>query len=127
LKKASQLEKLAKVYFGMIKSNPKIFDKFYQTIRGGFNSEFIRFELEELARPISAQCYPSSKVDVEESQTVKFGLECDIELKDVFAEIWLDEVTNSHQSGQNFSVVSQSIASNSMVDVFSLGRKFYFS
>lgn len=123
---SKKTKKLAKVYYGMIKGNSDIFDKFYKTIQSGVASglanDIMRFSLEQIARPMSAQCAPSSRVDIDESLVVTIELGSQIPLDDIKAEIWLDEVTTAIEQSQNYSVVSQSIASNSMVDVFSLGR-----
>ena len=71
----------------------------------------------------SAQCFPSSRVDVDQELSVTISVDLNIPLEGVQAEVWLDEICGIEtEPTHNFSLVSQSIASNSMVDVFSLGR-----
>lgn len=124
--KSNKIEKLAKVYYGMVKGDSAVFTKFYNTIQSGVAAglvkDILRFSLEQVSRPTSAKCSPSSRVDINQKLTVNIELDCQIPLEGINAEIWLDEVTTAIEPSQNYSVVSQSIASNSMVDVFSLGR-----
>ena len=125
--KSEKLDKLAKVYYGMVKSDREAFSKFFDTIQSSVENssanQIMRFPLEQIAAPSSAQCFPSSRVDVDQELSVTISVELNIPLEGVQAEVWLDEICGIEtEPTHNFSCVSQSIASNSMVDVFSLGR-----
>ena len=81
-----------------------------------------RFNLARLATPISAQATPSSRVDINEEISIKVELNSELEIDDIEAEIWLDEVTgHPDHVGAEYSIASPSMSNYSMVDVFSLG------
>ena len=81
-----------------------------------------RFNLARLATPISAQATPSSRVDINEEISIKVELNSELEVDDIEAEIWLDEVTgHPDHVGAEYSIASPSMSNYSMVDVFSLG------
>ena len=77
-----------------------------------------------MATPISAQATPSSRVDINEEISIKVELNSELEVDDIEAEIWLDEVTgHPDHVGAEYSIASPSMSNYSMVDVFSLGRE----
>ena len=55
--KSVKLDKLAKVYYGMVKSDREAFSKFFDTIQSSFETssanQIMRFPLEQIALPLS--------------------------------------------------------------------------
>ena len=94
----------------------------YHPTRFSISLKDTRFNLARLATPISAQATPSSRVDINEEISIKVELNSELEVDDIEAEIWLDEVTgHPDHVGAEYSIASPSMSNYSMVDVFSLG------
>ena len=113
--------KLSKIYYSMVNSQngDEIFPKFIETLK--LVNKEARFNLLKLAVPTAAQATPSSRVDIDDEMSIEVEINAEIDIPQIKAEIWFDEVTI--EGGNEYSFASPSMSNYSMVDVFSLGRE----
>lgn len=119
-KTTGNLVKEASVYYSMSAASNDYFRMFYETISDVQSAQTLQYPLEQIGRPLWAHCTPSSRVDIKDQLKIQFELCCLFDLGQITAEVWLEEV--SQEANRDFSMLTPSVASNSMVDVFSVGK-----
>ncbi|CBY23752.1 unnamed protein product [Oikopleura dioica] len=114
------LVKEASVYYSLSAASNDYFRMFYETISDVKSAQTLQYSLEQVGRPLWAHCTPSSRVDIKDQLKIQFELYCLFDLGQITAEVWLEEV--SQEANHDFSMLTPSAASNSMIDVFSIGK-----
>lgn len=114
------LVKEASVYYSLSAASNDYFRMFYETISDVKSAHTLQYSLEQIGRPLWAHCTPSSRVDIKDQLKIQFELYCLFDLGQITAEVWLEEV--SQEANRDFSMLTPSAASNSMIDVFSVGK-----